>query len=185
MEVSVASAPPRGWCSIDVWPWRGSSIGPRRARSSILTVKPPRGCSTGWFRYAPKGARFPAGPRSLRRALSPKDSWETRQLRPCRKVSESVSLGHSEEPPTGPLPKELPRVRTRRWDQDRPATPEGVPLAATCTTLKEPACRALWQLRRNCFRRKCSKGGPEGRHRRGHACGVPKDSVVCVGSVLP
>lgn len=146
MEVSVASAPPRGWCSIDVWPWRGSSIGPRKARSSILTVKPPRGCSTGWFRYAPKGARFPAGPRSLRRALSPEDRWETRQLRPCRKVSESISLGHSEEPPTVPLPKERPRVRTRGWDQDRPATPEGVPLAATCTTLKEPARHALWHF---------------------------------------
>lgn len=103
-----------GGAAFDVWPWRGSSIGPRRARSSIRTVEPPRGCSTGWFRYAPKGARFPAGPRSLRRALSPQDRWETRQLRPCRKVSESISLGHSEEPPTVSLPKERLRVPTAK-----------------------------------------------------------------------
>lgn len=64
--------------------------------------------STGWVRYAPKGARFPAGPRSLRRALSPKDRWEARQLRPCRKETESVAPGHSRRSHPGPHPKVRP-----------------------------------------------------------------------------
>lgn len=181
MEVSFASAPPRGWCS--------------NRRLALARV----------FDRVPKGPVVDpyseASPRVLHRLVPLRPKAPGFQLgltrseercprrtvgRPASSVLVAQGVGVRlfgpllKEPPTGPLPKESPRVRTRRWDQDRPAAPEGAPLAATSTTLKELARRALGSSRK-----KGSKRGPEGHRRRGRSCGVPKDSVVCVGSVLP
>lgn len=156
MEVSVASAPPRGWGSTQRLALARTGPGPEgpgRPYSEaspwvlhrLVPLHPERRPVSSWASLAPKSA-VPAG-----QLGSP----------PAPSLSQGVGVDLfgplPKEPPTGSPPKGCPRVRARRH---RPGpTGRTRRCAAGChkATLKESARRTLWLF---------PKEGLEGRPRR-------------------
>lgn len=136
-----------GGAALDVWPWRGSSVGvPKGPGRRSLQWRHP----VGLHRLGP--LRPERRPVSSWASLAPKSAVPAGQMGspPAPSLSQGVGVDLS-----GPLRRATHRARSRRkspgstpegMHQDRPATPEGVPLAAACATLKESARRARWRF---------------------------------------